>query len=342
MWNNGGGTTSTTGQSSTTLSSLATDNYLWIGGVSGYYPAPYSIGEILEYNIALSTTQRQNVEGYLAWKWGLPGQLPSSHPYKNAPPGLNIPVVPQNRQLGNRIFQPTKLAGCSVWMDAADPSTFTLSGTSISQWRDKAASRTYSGSSTYARVNSYPSVQFNGAQTMTTTTTLSFSEVCTTAANFTCCLVLYVNSSTAVNSSPFSIGSASSRFMPFYNGTGGLFFDAAAQANPRLSGCTFTNNTLQIHVFNRNTVVNLLFRLNGSVNTSNTYVTPGSFANETYTGYMSTSGAFFTGNLCEAVYYNNDIGTGGIQQVEGYLAWKWGLQGSLPGNHPFKRWPPPP
>jgi hypothetical protein len=34
----------------------------------------------------LSDADRQKVEGYLAWKWGLSSSLPSSHPYKNRPP----------------------------------------------------------------------------------------------------------------------------------------------------------------------------------------------------------------------------------------------------------------
>jgi hypothetical protein len=29
----------------------------------------------------LTTTQRQQVEGYLAWKWGLNASLPTTHPY---------------------------------------------------------------------------------------------------------------------------------------------------------------------------------------------------------------------------------------------------------------------
>lgn len=44
------------------------------------------IGEILVYNTQLATTNREKVEGYLAWKWGLQDNLPSSHSYKNAPP----------------------------------------------------------------------------------------------------------------------------------------------------------------------------------------------------------------------------------------------------------------
>ena len=33
-----------------------------------------------------STTQIEKAEGYLAHKWGLEGNLDSSHPYKSTPP----------------------------------------------------------------------------------------------------------------------------------------------------------------------------------------------------------------------------------------------------------------
>jgi hypothetical protein len=42
--------------------------------------------EIAYYNSVLTTTNRQLMEGYLAWKWGLQANLPSGHPYKSAAP----------------------------------------------------------------------------------------------------------------------------------------------------------------------------------------------------------------------------------------------------------------
>ena len=45
-----------------------------------------AIGEVLIYNVGLNDTQRQKVEGYLGWKWGLQGSLPAGHPYKSAAP----------------------------------------------------------------------------------------------------------------------------------------------------------------------------------------------------------------------------------------------------------------
>jgi len=49
------------------------------------------IGELLAYNSVLSTTNRQYIEGYLAWKYGTQSVLIAGHPYKSAPPsGLAV------------------------------------------------------------------------------------------------------------------------------------------------------------------------------------------------------------------------------------------------------------
>jgi hypothetical protein len=50
------------------------------GGFIGY------IGEIVSYECGVSDADQQQVEGYLAWKWGLQSQLPMSHPYMHVPP----------------------------------------------------------------------------------------------------------------------------------------------------------------------------------------------------------------------------------------------------------------
>jgi uncharacterized repeat protein (TIGR02543 family) len=46
-----------------------------------------NFGEAIICNANLNTTDRQKVEGYLAHKWGLAGNLSAGHPYKNAAPG---------------------------------------------------------------------------------------------------------------------------------------------------------------------------------------------------------------------------------------------------------------
>ena len=80
------------------------DTYLYKNGIevgkkpygNGYTLADFSIGaasffygticEILIYNSALSTINRQTVEAYLAAKWGLQETLPIAHLYKSGAP----------------------------------------------------------------------------------------------------------------------------------------------------------------------------------------------------------------------------------------------------------------
>ena len=44
------------------------------------------LGEVLIFSNALTSQQHRQVEGYLAWKWGLQSTLPSTHAYAKTPP----------------------------------------------------------------------------------------------------------------------------------------------------------------------------------------------------------------------------------------------------------------
>ena len=41
------------------------------------------------------------------------------------------------------------------------------------------------------------------------------------------------------------------------------------------------------------------------------------------------------GSIAEVLFFNTQKGTADRQSIEGYLAWKWGLQSLLPLNHPY-------
>jgi hypothetical protein len=44
---------------------------------------------------------------------------------------------------------------------------------------------------------------------------------------------------------------------------------------------------------------------------------------------------FFIGNIQEVIVINPGMADSDRQKVEGYLAWKWGLQTKLPRSHPY-------
>ncbi|MFN7904080.1 MAG: Ig-like domain-containing protein [Pseudobdellovibrionaceae bacterium] len=52
----------------------------------GVYSWRGSVAEIVQISGPLSVTNRQRIEGYLAWKWGLSSKLPVGHPHKASPP----------------------------------------------------------------------------------------------------------------------------------------------------------------------------------------------------------------------------------------------------------------
>ena len=47
-----------------------------------------NLAEVIFYTVSLTSTQQSQIEGYLAWKWGLQGNLPDGHLYKSASPGI--------------------------------------------------------------------------------------------------------------------------------------------------------------------------------------------------------------------------------------------------------------
>jgi hypothetical protein len=93
VWDNGTNTVTVPYAGDT--ATLDNTNELWIGAYqspTGTTPptlGSYINGQIAEVVIALSalsTDNRQKLEGYLAWKWGTQADLPFDHPYKNTPP----------------------------------------------------------------------------------------------------------------------------------------------------------------------------------------------------------------------------------------------------------------
>lgn len=69
-------------------STTVTGNAIYIGaGSATQYFQNTSIAEMIIINGTVSAEDRQNLEGYLAHKWGQAHKLPADHPQKTAPPG---------------------------------------------------------------------------------------------------------------------------------------------------------------------------------------------------------------------------------------------------------------
>ena len=103
-----------------------------IGG-GGYGNFSGSVYEILIFNQVLTTTNRQIVEGYLAWKWGTQTSLTTGHPYK-PPTVLSGPAYTPN-PLGSLTAYGTLSVNTSNTKDFQIAATNTLRFTSPTEWR---------------------------------------------------------------------------------------------------------------------------------------------------------------------------------------------------------------
>jgi hypothetical protein len=365
LYYNGSNTANSTNSSSPGCNAA----YFYLGTEEGDIPGvnswPGYVSEVVVYNTVLTQTQRQQVEGYLAQKWGLRSQLPAGHPgltqtiytsnYNFKFYDSRIPLSPPSV---NPYFNPRQLTGVtfSLWMDGADTTTITTSGTTITQMRDKSGNgynTTVIGGApalTTNAINGLSAIYFNGSSYMTgsnanTTTTGTFFLIATLASG---------QGAGQQYTSAYGFG----RVVPGsagYNEVQSINGISCQNAAPSLAlspqrnnanGPTYTipsYNTAFMHttVCNGTTMAGY-----GNGSSLGTTASSGNFA---YTFYnigsqTSQSPIFYnynwTGFVGELIAYNNALSDAQRQQVEGYLAWKWGLQSSLPSNHPFFNVPP--
>jgi hypothetical protein len=315
------------------------------------------IFEMVGYNTQITTAQRQQLEGYLAWKWGMVAQLPVGHPYKTTsilslPP---FPNAPRIKALTNSQFTPLQVPGCTVWLDGADPNgngILPANGSAVSSWVDKSSNgMTVSAASsqpTYSRglQNGLGVLTFDGTKNLTTGNVLA-SKFAGNTVNFTMfCMVSFSNTVTgATYASPFcwaNGGGVPRIALSVGNNADGVMMDVGANVIGRTTFSvpppTFDNTFYMFSYFKNG--VNTQLNLNGSnkATTNNQDITQFGSSNYAFNvgnGYAN-SAYFMRGNVGEILFYNSTLSTQNFQLIEGYLAWKWGLTISLPDGHPYK------
>ena len=329
------------------LSGVLSRNYYWTGYV----------GELIAFNTNLSTTQRQQIEGYLAWKWGLTASLPSSHPYALVPsygvPSL-VPNAPAKTSLTYANHPVVAISGCALWFDGTDPlgtGSAPANGTSLTTWANKGTTSVtlaYGTSQpTYSAnfQNGLGSVSFNNnyfsAAYSFNLQTKSAFIVCSQSNNATDSpqgiLSFYGSGLDTVASTngygyqatQGGYGSFGWLYNIFAGGSTGYYIPtgtAGANTPMGIYGNVFSNQYEQT------------FKDGSSVTNFTISTTPG-MATNLMVGARLISGGLrgsFFGNICEIIVYTVALSTTQRQNIEGYLAQKWGLTANLPVGHPYK------
>ena len=323
----------------------------------GYATNGYLSGNICDlivYTTALSTLQRQQVEGYLAQKWGFTASLPPGHPgltqtFYTAGKNPGIAAVPSNivTDVPYTNYFPLSMPACGLWLDAADASTITYSsGSNLSQWRDKSG-------------NGYIMSNNTGTTTVAANSLNSLNTVYTPSGTNT----QITNFRGRTKMTFFIVGKcAAGRYLIAFNG-GFVYLgnDSLLYMNPP-SGNYFDiidSIGFQTPVVSNNTWFIICIGYDNATNsTANPYTINGSPANGTnrattargasgiltdqfitntlYINSTSGTNSYDSDFTAEIIYYNTTLSVNQRQQVEGYLAWKWGLQSTnLPSQHPY-------
>ena len=327
------------------------DNLMLIGAYNNTATTPLSgyflngkVAEIISYKSTdMSSMTRQRIEGYLAWKWGIQNTLLSTHAYRFASP----PIYISNTPIPLRV-------GVSLWLDSTDLNTITKDNVSnkVSKWVDKSANAFNFVQNTTGNQPTYTENSQNGKAT------IAFRD---TSSN-------YLQGPTN-----FSIGTSSFALFAVCKLTSGTVFAkskfAAQDGRFYIFKITNTLNVSYIHdegasISTTTNDTNIEYRIlelivnriegkdysyqNGNQlaspfsivdtfnypNTTNNMLV-GAYNNNLGTGVQS--GYFLNGNVAEIIAYKDaHIDRSTRETIEGYLAWKWGLQNSLPNGHTYK------
>jgi hypothetical protein len=312
-------------------------------GSDGY---PGHICELLIYSGAHTDAQRQAIEGYLTWKWGVPYRLPGA---SNNTAALYRPLTTE--------FDPRSVGGCGAWFDAADSTTVQFaSGSNMSRWLDKSGLQNHMATNssnqgvwpvyTQGTLNGKPVVTFSGAAMIG-----GYASPTSTTPH-----TIFVVARPSAISAFHDLFQVSSYPDGGISGVG-VNLSATYTSNKWFAGSLYgerdgdvTSNT--VASTSRTDVVvatvwpgsNINTTVNGTTGLDSALVTY--YLNTKANGAKTNMGAhwyppdnyyreFYYGYIAEVLVYSNALGVADRQRIEGYLAWKWGLQSQLPALHPY-------
>jgi len=255
--------------------------------------------------------------------------------YKNARP---TPAASLYRTLQyTPVFTPTAQLGCWVWLDGADTTTMTFSGSNITAWNDKSGSNRNMA----AQGSTYGTYSLADYSVNTVSPAYMSSSATANMLNNAAYTIFVVERASDVG---VLFGDAT-----FVDTTTNASLHAVYTSSTTLRW-GYYNNDLDITVpalgstrmwtFVQPSVENRYIRLNGSLVATHTNATKlvrfGILAVGTWWG---ATVAGFNGKIYEFVLYAAGLSTVQLSRVEGYLAWKWKIQHLLPSTHPFRNSP---
>ena len=237
-------------------------------------------------------------------------------------------------------FNPASIGELNLWLDAQSLTSVVLNERGVSAWNDRAGTNNFTKNATgiitydLPGMNGRPSLNFI---TATPTTTYLQNNINLTPSNQLSLFMVLSQTGSGVGNSELFYTRNDFTYFDLFNNTNstGILSLNARSATQRSTGANIVNST--------NNIISLILDTNGSIFLNGS---PTSVANTSFSGLSlntslrwAISGGAFKGYMCEIITYPSVLNDTGRQRIEGYLAWKWGLQGSLPADHPYKASP---
>ena len=252
-----------------------------------------------------------------------------------APPWITNPWTPANIQT-------------ALWLDAADASTITLNGSTVSQWSDKSGNGRHVSQATASQqpnwnatgLNNKPILTFDGSNDVLLNASVGASEL----SNVTIVSVFRQISGAASEDHQINIGQTGTngKVRGFYRSPSSTVLQFGGWASVAISTLSLDiGGTHHIFGFANSALSgagNVLLMRDGEVQTLTTSAALATTLDGFSVGSLQGSaiGSYYSNiSVSEIVVLYNSINTLDRQRLEGYLAHKWGLTANLPADHPF-------
>jgi hypothetical protein len=278
----------------------------------------YDLGELIMYTTSLTQNQRQNIEGYLSWKWGLQNNLPNNHPF-----------TPNDNKIPTSVDPSVYI---DLWLDASNNSTINLNESPI-KWTDKKQSIIFSGSSSppiyennaFTFNNSINNLYFTFPNTVLNDSSAYCISFVASFGNLGQFLLIKLN---AFTSRFFiSIGALNSNII-----NDGRIYIFANGIITNSETILKTNKLYLITIYYNGTHLDI--RINGiedsstvgNFNIPNDITAPSSFLG---CGIQSYNACNTNWSINEFIYCNSLLSLIEVETIEAYLNSKWNLQLNL-------------
>jgi len=212
-----------------------------------------------------------------------------------------------------------------LWLDADDAATITID-TGVGQWADKSGNNRHAVQTTDANQPVITAGGLNGKNIVTFDGSSDFLEIAGSIGTNVSIFYVQITADT-----PYIVLNENSLTTDF--GACAQSGSAAAVSTNFGTPTYYKNGASQTWA-NRGQVYTALHNAPHIVGAVNANLT--SWTSARISGYTASSTFLLAGSIAEMIIISGSISTDDRQLIEGYLAWKWGLEGSLAADHPYK------